>query len=114
PAPSGDLAAVGAAYRGPLAEVYAAAWDDAAAVLERGGSVGQALATLAKSWDDGRTKLFDARITPALEAILPAGTPEPQIGPARRRELAKAYRDLAAGLRGGLPPSWRIRDLLEH
>ncbi len=91
------LVAVGKAYRAPLAQSYAASWDAAAQVVESGGKVADAQAALQTAWLKGRTDSFNARVAPALAAVLPEGQ-EPADAGQRSRAVA-SWRSFARGLR---------------
>lgn len=92
------LVTIGRAYSASMTGSYASAWSKAASDVEAGGPVADAIASVRPSWDAARVKAFEAVVSPAFEAIVPAGTPDDAIPPDRRTALAKAMREFARGV----------------
>lgn len=90
--------ALGKRYRGELAAAYATAWLGGAAALQAGQSFSAALATVGKSWDSGRSVVFDRVATPEFGKIIPPGTADSDITPAQKAKMEAAWRGFAAGL----------------
>ncbi|MGC8643448.1 MAG: hypothetical protein ACP5XB_26625 [Isosphaeraceae bacterium] len=100
PAPLVDktLIPLGRNYLAALGQEYAAAWIAGAKALESGQSVSSALKSVAQSWDQGRSQLFDRLLSPEFTKIIPDGQPDASTKPADRQAMAQAWRGLAAGL----------------
>jgi hypothetical protein len=101
PAPSevdARFRTLGRAYLPALGHAYAAAWLEGAKALEAGQPVDLALAAVGRSWDSGRTALFDRMVTPQFHKIVPEGRADAEITPAEKKALASAWRGFARGL----------------
>jgi hypothetical protein len=96
PGPASTFQELGRAYGPALASAYADAWAGFATQIAAGLTVDQALTALETDWKARRQGLFEARLTPALEKIVPGGK-DPTTE--QRAALATAARDLAAGLK---------------
>lgn len=101
PAPaSADGAKLGKAFAPKLAESYADAFEALAAAVDAGKEPDDALTAFDSTWREHRAVAYRSAIQPAVNAIIPEGTPK-FTGPAQRAALAKFARDMAKGLRGG-------------
>ncbi len=94
-----DGKALGRSFAPLAASTMAEGWIAAADAIEKGKSVAEAQAALQAAWKDARVKAFAAKAAPGLGVVLPEGA-EPG-DPAKRAEVAKLWRDFAAGLKGG-------------
>ncbi len=94
-----DGKALGRSYAPLAASTLAEGWSAAADAIDQGKSVAEAQAVLQATWKEARVKAFAAKVSPGMGVVLPEGT-EPN-DPVKRAEVAKLWRDFAAGLKGG-------------
>ena len=90
---------LGKEYGTALLASYADAWNAAATTLESGKTVAEAQKSLQDTWQEGRSKAFQAKVAPAFSQILPAGT-EPADA-TKRTQVAQLWRAFATGLAAG-------------
>ena len=97
--PSAGVVALGKSYGPVLLTAYADGWIAAANALEQGKTVAEAQDLLQSTWKQERIKAFRARVQPQMELVLAEGT-EPASS-AQRSQVAKFWRNFAAGLKQG-------------
>ena len=93
-----DGKALGRSFAPLAASSLGEGWLAAADAIDQGKTVAEAQAALQSAWKEARVKAFAAKVAPGLGVVLPEGA-EPS-DPAKRAEVAKLWRDFAAGLKG--------------
>jgi len=91
-----SLQKIGKAYGPSLAPVRGAAFEKAADDLDAGKPFSQAWASAIKAIQEP----YDQQVTPALSAIIPAGTPDDKISAQQTKAMSAALRGLGMGLSG--------------
>lgn len=93
-----DGSSLGKTYARSLVTTYADAWEVAAADIEQGKPVGDAMSNMQTKWKAARIEDFTKGVVPEFAKILPEGA-EPKTTE-KAHEVAKLWRDFAKGLRG--------------
>lgn len=91
--------AVGKAYAPALLDSFAAAYEAAAAKLEKGGTMDESSTVAADTFKQDRVESFVKIVGPSLTKVIKPGT-EPR-DEEHRAEVVKFDRDFAKGLRAG-------------
>lgn len=98
PAYDPSFVKIGRTYLPELGKTYAGAWEDGAKAIDAGQPLSAAIAVVGKSWDAGRSQLFDRLATPEFAHIVPESQRDADVTPAQRAAMAAAWRGFARGL----------------
>jgi hypothetical protein len=95
---SDRIIAGGQKYKDMLGKAYGAAWDKAAAALDRNVPLHEVMVQIGADWQKGREEAYGATITPVLVGVVPEGTPDRDVTATQRARLADGFRRFAIGL----------------